>query len=184
MSYLSEFLVFVGASVVLVPLFQKLGFGSVLGYLIAGLVVGPFGLKLIHETESVSHISEFGVVFLLFMIGLEIQPRKLWSMKKHLICLGGSQIILCSALFFILGLSFGLSPLAAAVIGFSLSLSSTAFAIQTLTEKNVFNTEYGRSSFAILLAQDLVAIPALAVIPLLAASEIQSAMTTLNFTSR
>ncbi len=180
MSYLSEFLVFVGASVVLVPLFQKLGFGSVLGYLIAGLVVGPFGLKLIHETESVSHISEFGVVFLLFMIGLEIQPRKLWSMKKHLIYLGGSQIVLCSAIFFILGLSFGLSPFAAAVIGFSLSLSSTAFAIQTLTEKNVFNTEYGRSSFAILLAQDLVATPALAVIPLLAASEIQSSHGTLN----
>ena len=180
MSYLSEFLVFVGASVVLVPLFQKLGFGSVLGYLIAGLVVGPFGLKLINETTSVSHISEFGVVFLLFMIGLEIQPRKLWSMKKHLIFLGGSQIILCSIIFFVICVSFGLSPFAAAVIGFSLSLSSTAFAIQTLTEKNVFNTEYGRSSFAILLSQDLVAIPALAVIPLLAVSEIKNSHATVN----
>lgn len=180
MSYLSEFLVFVGASVILVPIFQKLGFGSVLGYLIAGLVVGPFGLKLIHETESVSHISEFGVVFLLFMIGLEIQPRKLWSMKKHLIYLGGSQIFLCSVIFYLLGLGFGLSHFASAVIGFSLSLSSTAFAIQTLTEKNVFNTEYGRSSFAILLSQDLVAIPALAIIPLLAASRIESSHGTLN----
>lgn len=180
MSYLSEFLVFVGASVVLVPFFQKLGFGSVLGYLIAGLVVGPFGLKLIHETQSVNHISEFGVIFLLFMIGLEIQPRKLWSMKRHLVYLGGLQITLCSIIFYFLGLGFGLNSFAAAVVGFALSLSSTAFAIQTLTEKNVFNTEYGRSSFSILLSQDLVAIPALAIIPLLAAREVQSSHDSLN----
>lgn len=164
--YLTEFLVFIGASIVFVPIFQRLGFGSVLGYLIAGILVGPFGLKLIHDAENVADLSEFGVIFLLFMIGLEIQPRKLWSMRKHLLGLGGLQIFFCSLVFFGLACLFGLSPMVAAVLGFALSLSSTAFAVQNLTEKNVFNTEFGRSSFAILLAQDLVAIPALALIPI------------------
>ena len=172
-SHLSEFLIFIGFSIVIVPLFQKLGFGSVLGYLIAGIIVGPFGLKLIADFENVSHLSEFGVVFLLFMIGLEIQPRKLWSMRRHLLQLGGLQILFCSLAFFALGMYFDLSPAAALVLGFALSLSSTAFAVQTLTEKNVFNTEFGRASFATLLMQDLVAIPALALIPMLAIVQIE-----------
>jgi monovalent cation:proton antiporter-2 (CPA2) family protein len=167
---LKDFLVFVGSSIVLVPIFQRLGFGSVLGYLLAGVLVGPAGFKLVHEAENVSHLSEFGVVFLLFMIGLEIQPRKLWSMRRHLLGLGGFQVLLCSLVFFALGMAFGLEPVAALVVGFALSLSSTAFAIQYLVEKNLFNTESGRASFAILLMQDLVAIPALALIPLLVVS--------------
>lgn len=171
-SYLTEFLVFIGASIIFVPIFQKLGFGSVLGYLIAGILVGPFGMKLIHDGENVADLSEFGVVFLLFMIGLEIQPRKLWSMRKHLLGLGGIQILFCSLVFFGLACLFGLPPLVAAVVGFALSLSSTAFAVQSLTDKNVFNTEFGRASFAILLAQDLVAIPALALIPIFFVSSI------------
>ena len=173
-SYLEQFLIFIGFSIIICPLFQKLGFGSVLGYLIAGIVVGPFGLKLIASSEDVSHISEFGVVFLLFMIGLEIQPRKLWSMRRHLLQLGGLQVIFCTALFFAIGMAFGLSPSTAAVVGFALSLSSTAFAVQTLTEKNVFNTEYGRASFATLLMQDLVAIPALALIPMMAVATVEN----------
>ena len=148
-----------------------MGFGSVLGYLVAGIIVGPYGFKLIANADSVSHFSEFGVVFLLFMIGLEIQPRKLWSMRRHLLQLGGLQVLLCTLVFFALGTCFGLSLFSAAVIGFSLSLSSTAFAVQNLTEKNVFNTEYGRASFATLLMQDLLAIPALAIIPMLIATE-------------
>ncbi len=171
-SFLSEFLIFVGASIVLVPIFKRLGFGSVLGYLIAGILIGPFGLKLINDTENVHQLSEFGVVFLLFMIGLEIQPRKLWSMRLQLLGLGGLQIFLCSLTFFSLGYLLGLSPLAAAVLGFALSLSSTAFAIQYLIEENVFNTAYGKSSFSILLMQDLVAIPALAIIPALVVTEV------------
>lgn len=167
-SFLLQLLIFIGFSILIVPLFQKLGFGSVLGYLIAGIVVGPFGFKLITASEDVSQISEFGVIFLLFMIGLEIQPRKLWSMRRHLLQLGGLQILFCTLVFSGLCLLFGLSTPAAIVVGFSLSLSSTAFAVQTLTEKNVFNTEFGRSSFSILLMQDLVAIPALALIPMLA----------------
>lgn len=173
-SYLLQFLVFVGFSIIIVPLIQKLGFGSVLGYLIVGIVVGPFGFKLIAASENVSHISEFGVVFLLFMIGLEIQPRKLLSMRRHLLQLGGLQVLICTLCFFGLGLAFGLSTPAAAVIGFALSLSSTAFAVQSLTERNVFNTEYGRASFSILLMQDLVAIPALALIPMIAATQINN----------
>lgn len=172
--YLQQFLIFIGFSIIIVPIMQKFGFGSVLGYLIAGIVVGPFGFKLIAASENVSHISEFGVVFLLFMIGLEIQPRKLWSMRRHLLQLGGLQILFCSLAFFVLGLMFGLPPAAAAVVGFALSLSSTAFAVQSLTEKNVFNTEYGRASFATLLMQDLVAIPALALIPMMAAIKIDN----------
>lgn len=172
--YLQQFLIFIGFSIIFVPILQKFGFGSVLGYLIAGIIVGPFGLKLIAASENVSHISEFGVVFLLFMIGLEIQPRKLWSMRRHLLQLGGLQISFCSLGFFALGLLFGLSPAAAGIVGFALSLSSTAFAVQCLTEKNVFNTEYGRASFATLLMQDLVAIPALALIPMMAIVKIEN----------
>jgi monovalent cation:proton antiporter-2 (CPA2) family protein len=166
---LTEILVFVGSSIILVPIFQRLGFGSVLGYLIAGVLVGPYGFKLIHEAENVAHLSEFGVVFLLFMIGLEIQPRKLWSMRRHLLGLGGLQVLLSSVVFSVLGMALGVEPGQAVVLGFALSLSSTAFAIQYLIEKNVFNTEFGRSSFSILLMQDLMAIPALAFIPAFAA---------------
>ncbi|MES2965628.1 MAG: monovalent cation:proton antiporter-2 (CPA2) family protein [Bdellovibrionota bacterium] len=162
---LQQALVFIGASVVLVPIFRWLGLGAVLGYLVAGILVGPDVLGLIHDAESVIHFSELGVIFLLFLIGLEIHPGKLWGMRKHLVGLGGVQIVSCSLVFFGFGLLVGLDMTTAAVLGFALSLSSTAFAIQTLTEKNQFNTEFGRSSFAVLLMQDLVAIPALAVIP-------------------
>lgn len=165
--FIEQALIFFGSAVVLVPIFRWLGFGSVLGYLIAGIVVGPFVLKLIHDGETVLHFSELGVVFLLFMIGLEIQPRHLWSMRRHLVGLGGMQVLLTSVLLAGVALSFGLSPLVAGVFGFALSLSSTAFAVQTLAERNQLNTEFGRASFAILLAQDLVAIPALAVLPML-----------------
>lgn len=168
-SFTEQALVFIGSAVLFVPLFRKLGLGSVLGYLVAGVLVGPWGFGLIKNAESVLHFSELGVVLLLFVIGLEIQPHKLWSMRKHLFGLGGLQILLSTLIFTTIGLAFDLSLIAAGVIGFGLSLSSTAFALQMLTEKNQFNTEFGRTSFAILLAQDLAAIPALAVIPALAA---------------
>jgi len=170
--FVGQALVFVGATVLIVPLFHLLGLGSVLGYLIAGIIVGPHALGLIHEAESVLHFAELGVVLLLFIIGLEIQPRKLWSMRRQLLGLGGLQVLLCSLLFMAAGLAYGLTPLAAAIIGFGLSLSSTAFALQYLMEKNQFSTTFGQSSFAILLSQDLLAIPALAIIPALAVSEV------------
>ncbi len=171
-SFAQQALVFISAAVILVPIFQKLGFGSVLGYLISGLVIGPYGLKLIEDSESILHFSEFGVVFLLFLIGLEIQPRKLWSMRRHLFGFGFSQVFLCTAVISCVAYFYGLTPVASVTIGFALSLSSTAFAVQTLSEKNQFNTEFGRHSFSILLMQDLLAIPALAIIPSIAATTV------------
>lgn len=174
-SFIQQALIFIGSAVVLVPLFKKLGLGSVLGYLIAGVIVGPFGLALVRDAETVIHFSELGVVLLLFVIGLEIQPHKLWSMRKHLLGLGGLEIGICTFFFALAGVAFGLSLVSAIVIAFALSLSSTAFAVQMLNEKNQFNTEFGRASFSILLAQDLAAIPALAIIPALAAGEAKGA---------
>lgn len=166
--FLAPALIFIAASLLLVPLFQRLGFGSVIGYLVAGVLVGPGGFGLIQATEGATHLSELGVVFLLFVIGLEIRPAHLWSMRRHLLGLGLSQVVLCAVVFAVAACWAGLDPLAAGIVGFGLSLSSTAFAMQTLAEKRQLMTEHGRASFSILLAQDLVAIPALALVPALA----------------
>lgn len=165
--FIQQALVFIIASVIFVPLFQKLGFGSVLGYLLAGICVGPYGFKFIRDSQSILHFSELGVVMLLFVIGLEIQPRKLWAMRKNLLGFGGLQIFLCSLIFSLIALIFEFSFTSALILGFTLSLSSTAFAIQTLNEKKLFHTEFGSASFSVLLVQDLMAIPALAIIPAL-----------------
>lgn len=168
LSLVEQALVFIGSAIILVPIFHRLGFGSVLGYLLAGIIIGPFGLKLISDSQSVLHFAEFGVVLLLFIIGLEIQPQKLWSMRKLLTQLGGLQIILTTAVFTAIGLALNFSLLHSVILSFALSLSSTAFALQTLVEKKQLKTEFGISSFTILLTQDLFAIPALAVIPMIA----------------
>lgn len=162
---LNQILIFIGASIIMVPLFHRMGFGSVLGYLIAGVFVGPYGFRLIRDLESVMHFSEFGVVLLLFVIGLEIQPRKLWSMRKDLIGLGGVQVIVCTMIFALAGMLFSGDVTTSFVLAFGMSLSSTAFAVQSLQARNNFNTEFGKASFSILLMQDLLAIPALAIIP-------------------
>lgn len=164
---LQEALVFLGATVVFAPLFLRLGLGTVLGYLTAGSLIGPQVLGWVRDTENVRHYSEFGVVFLLFMIGLELQPKRLWSLRRTLLGFGGLQIVVCTVAFFLLGKLWDLSSSASFVIGFSLALSSTAFALQTLAERKVLNTQYGRSAFAVLLMQDVAAIPALAIIPTL-----------------
>ena len=166
-SFINQALFFIASAVILVPIFHKLGLGSILGYLVAGIIVGPYGLSLIHETEMLKHFAELGVILLLFIIGLEIQPSKLWSMRRRLFGLGDLQIILCSLVFMAIAKYFGIATIPAAVIGFGLSLSSTAFALQTLEDKSQLGTEYGQSSFAVLLMQDLIAIPALAIIPTL-----------------
>ncbi|MEA9358537.1 monovalent cation:proton antiporter-2 (CPA2) family protein [Bacteriovorax sp. PP10] len=170
-SFINQALFFIASAVILVPIFHKLGLGSILGYLVAGIIVGPFGLSLIHETDMLKHFAELGVILLLFIIGLEIQPKKLWSMRRRLFGLGNLQIFLCSLIFMAIAKYFGVSTIPAAVIGFGLSLSSTAFALQTLTDKSQLDTEYGQSSFAVLLMQDLIAIPALAIIPTLSQDE-------------
>lgn len=172
--FINQALIFIGATVIIVPIFKQLGFGSVLGYLMAGVLVGPYALKLIHEAESVMHFAELGVVLLLFIIGLEIQPKKLWSMRKELVGLGFLQVGVTTLVFSLIGISFGLSFTMSWILGFALSLSSTAFALQYLIEKNQFKTTYGQSSFSILLAQDLVAIPVLAIIPAILISKVTS----------
>ncbi|WP_415063954.1 monovalent cation:proton antiporter-2 (CPA2) family protein [Bdellovibrio sp.] len=158
-------IVFLGSSVLLVSLFQRMGLGSILGYLAAGILIGPQMSGLITDVKYTQSLSEFGVVFLLFLIGLELQPKKLWSLRKTLLGFGGLQILFGSIVFAFVAYLFGLSGAASAVVGFALSLSSTAFSLQSLSEKKVLNTEFGRASFAILLMQDVVAIPALAIIP-------------------
>lgn len=162
---LQEALVFLGAAVLLVPLFLRLGLGTVLGYLTAGSLIGPHVLGWVKDYESVRVYAEMGVVFLLFVIGLELQPKRLWAMKRNLLGFGGMQVFLCTLVFFLIGRAVGFSSAASFVIGFSLSLSSTAFALQTLQERKVLNTQQGRGAFAILLMQDVLAIPALAIIP-------------------
>lgn len=164
---LQEALVFLGAAVILVPLFLRLGLGTVLGYLTAGSLIGPQILGWVSDSESVRHYSEFGVVFLLFIIGLELQPKRLWNLRRTLLGFGGLQVAICTIAFFLLGKLWGITSSASFVIGFSLALSSTAFALQTLSERKVLNTQYGRSAFAVLLMQDVAAIPALAIIPAL-----------------
>lgn len=178
---LNQILIFIGASIIMVPLFHRMGFGSVLGYLIAGVFVGPYGFRLIRDLESVMHFSEFGVVLLLFVIGLEIQPRKLWSMKKDLIMLGGVQVFACTLIFTFVGLLLSESLTTSIVLSFGMSLSSTAFAVQSLQARNNFNTEFGKSSFSILLMQDLLAIPALAIIPSLSTKTGETGETSLSY---
>lgn len=161
-------LIFLTFSVVLVPLSKRFGFGSVLGYLVAGMLIGPSAFNLVHGSEDLAHFAELGVVFLLFLIGLELQPTKLWEMRRNLSVLGLGQILsstllLSVAIHFILGLS----PVVAGVIGFSLALSSTAFSLQSLIEKGELKTQYGQATFSVLLMQDIVAIPVLALLPLI-----------------
>lgn len=169
--FIQNSLVFLASAVVCVPLAKKVGLGSILGYLIAGSIIGPYGFGLITDVQSILQFAELGVVLLLFLIGLELKPSRLWVMRRSIFGLGTAQVIATTLLMglaaWILGFGFGPSVL----IGFALSLSSTAFALQTLGENKQLNTEYGRTSFAILLFQDLAVIPALALIPLLAPVE-------------
>jgi monovalent cation:proton antiporter-2 (CPA2) family protein len=163
------FVVFLAAAVIVVPLSKWLGMGSVLGYLIAGSIVGPWGFHFISDVEGIMHFAEFGVVLLLFIIGLELKPSRLWVMRKHVFGSGGLQVGLSTVLFAVIGSAFGLSMQTALLVGFTLSLSSTAFVLQILAERNQLNTEFGRLSFAVLLFQDIATIPILALIPLLGA---------------
>lgn len=155
---------------VVVPLFKRLGLGSVLGYLAAGAAIGPSGLGLVEHVEDTLHVAEFGVVLLLFVIGLELQPKRLWEMRAGVFGLGSAQVMVTSLLLALGGWLLGLPPAGALVVGFALSLSSTAFVLQVLGERLELTAPHGRASFKILLFQDLAAIPVLAAIPLLTGS--------------
>lgn len=160
-------LLFLVAAITLVPLFKKAGLGSILGYLAAGVLLGPTGLHLLKDVNGLMHFAEFGVVMLLFLIGLELKPAKLWGMRKSLIGLGLVQVVLTSVALFLVLIFVGYSWAISLLIAVSLSLSSTAFALQVMSEKNQLKTQFGQNAFAILLFQDLMAIPLLAVVPVL-----------------
>jgi glutathione-regulated potassium-efflux system protein KefB len=163
-------LVFLLAAVVSVPLFRRLGLGAVLGYLAAGVAIGPDGLRAVTDPERVLAASEFGVVMLLFVIGLELSPARLWVMRRQVFGLGGLQVAVSALLLACVAGLYGLGWKADLVIGLGLALSSTAVGLQLLAERKELQTGHGRLAFAVLLFQDLVAIPLLALIPLLGAA--------------
>jgi glutathione-regulated potassium-efflux system protein KefB len=167
MSLIAQITVFLGATVLAIPLFRRLRLSSILGYLAAGVVIGPWGLRIIQDTEGVMHTAEFGVVMLLFVIGLELQPSRLRAMRKAVFGLGLAQVLLTTAVFALIALALGLRANAAFVTAFALSLSSTPLVLQLLAERQQLNTHHGRSSFAILLFQDIAVMPMLAILPLL-----------------
>ena len=169
---LFEALIFLGAAVIAVPISKQLGLGSVLGYLIAGIVVGPVLGLIGDEAQEIQHVAEFGVVMMLFLVGLELEPEKLWELRHKLFGLGGLQVLLTASLFTGGALFFGLSFSEALVVGMLLSLSSTAIVLQSLNERGLMTSTGGQSSFTVLLFQDIAVIPMLAVIPLLAAPEL------------
>ena len=160
--------VYLTAAVVAVPLAARFGMGSVLGYLLAGVVIGPLLGLVGSETQDVQHFAEFGVVMMLFLIGLELEPRHLWDMRRELLGLGGLQISISTAAFTGIAMGFGLPWQTALATGLILALSSTAIVLQTLSEKGLMRTRGGRSTFSVLLTQDIAVIPMLAALPLLA----------------
>ena len=170
MHLLEQAAVFLITAVLLVPLFQRLKLGAVLGYLGAGMLIGPWGLGMIGEVESTLQFAEFGVVLLLFLVGLELQPSRLWVLRRPVFGLGGTQVLATGAALFALGLAFGLSWQAALVAGFGLAMSSTALVLASLAERKQLATRHGREAFAVLLFQDLSVIPLLALLPLLSDS--------------
>jgi monovalent cation:proton antiporter-2 (CPA2) family protein len=163
---LAQVAILLTAAVVAVSLFRRMKLSSVLGFLAAGLVIGPWGLRLITDVSSILHASEFGVVLLLFIIGLELQPTRLWVMRRTVFGLGSVQVLSCSLILGGAVWWLGLPPMAAAVVGFGLSLSSTPLVLQILAERDQLKTQYGRAAFSILLFQDLAVLPMLAVLPL------------------
>jgi monovalent cation:proton antiporter-2 (CPA2) family protein len=170
MSLLQESVIYLLAAIVLVALSRRLGFGSVLGYLAAGIIIGPFGFGFIHDPEHILHFAELGVVFLLFVVGLELQPSRLWVLRKMVFGLGSAQVIISAAILAAIAWSLGLGTTPAIVIGCVLALSSTAFVLQMLAEKKELTTSHGRAAFSILLFQDLAAIPLIAILPTLGAA--------------
>ena len=168
-------LVYLAAAVICVPIAKRFGLGAVLGYLIAGALIGPWGLGFISDVESTMHFSEFGVVLMLFVIGLELEPKRLMTMRKSVFGGGTLQMALCGIVLSGGAMLLGLDWKASLVVGAALALSSTAIAVATMTERNFLPTPTGQAGFAILLFQDIAAIPLLAIIPLLGAQTIANA---------
>jgi glutathione-regulated potassium-efflux system protein KefB len=157
--FLIKALIYLGAGVIAVPIFKRLGLGSVLGYLAAGMVLGPWGLKLVSKPEAVLHFAEFGVVLLLFLVGLELNPQRLWNMRRPIFGMGAAQVIGTIAAVTAIGWALNQKLTIAVVAGMGIAMSSTAIVLATLQEKRLLATPGGQASFSVLLFQDLAVIP-------------------------
>jgi CPA2 family monovalent cation:H+ antiporter-2 len=178
-TFFFQAMIYLAGAVIMVPIAKRLGLGSVLGYLLAGIIIGPAFLGLIGtEGHDIMHFAEFGVVMMLFVIGLELEPERLWRMRKKIAGMGGLQVAGTTLVLTSAALPFGLDWKTALVLGMIISMSSTAIVMQTLNEKGWIKTVAGRSSFAVLLFQDIAIIPMLALLPLLASKELQQAAVT------
>jgi monovalent cation:proton antiporter-2 (CPA2) family protein len=157
--FLYQALIYLAAGVIAVPVFKRLGLGSVLGFLAAGMVIGPWGLKLVSKPEAVLHFAEFGVVLLLFLVGLELNPQRLWQMRRPIFGMGATQVVSTIAAVSAIGLGLGLPWNIAVVAGMGFAMSSTAIALATLQERRLLTTPGGQAGFSVLLFQDLAVIP-------------------------
>jgi glutathione-regulated potassium-efflux system ancillary protein KefC len=166
-AWLTNSLIYLAAAVIAVPLAKKLGLGSIIGYLAAGMAIGPWGLGLVTNVQDILHFAEFGVVLMLFLVGLELEPERLWELRRPIFGWGSAQVAACAVLIAGVAMAFGVSWQISLVAGLGLALSSTAIALQAMGERNLMPTSSGRAGFSILLFQDVAAIPILALIPLL-----------------
>jgi monovalent cation:proton antiporter-2 (CPA2) family protein len=169
---LTTLVVLLAAATIAVPLTRRAGFGSVLGYLLAGIAIGPAGLRLITDIDAIASIAALGVVMLLFLIGLEVRPQRLWVMRRSVFGLGTAQVVISGVVLAVLAHAAGIAWQSAVVLGAGLAMSSTAIVLPMLAERDLLTTQAGRDTFAVLLFQDLAFIPLVALVPLLASSSI------------
>jgi glutathione-regulated potassium-efflux system ancillary protein KefC len=167
---LEQALVYLAAAVIAVPVCRRLGLGSVLGFLIAGMAIGPWGLRLIPDPGTVLQFAELGVVLLLFLVGLELDPRRLWALRRPIFGMGGTQVALTVIVFTAIGRLFGLAWPVALATGMGLAMSSTAIGLATLAEKSLLPTPGGQASFSVLLFQDIAVIPLMLILGMLSAT--------------
>ena len=168
-AWLVNSFIYLAAAVIAVPVAKKLGLGSIIGYLAAGIAIGPWGLKLVTNVQDILHFAEFGVVLMLFLVGLELEPKRLWNLRRPIFGWGSAQVLGCAVVLTGVAMAFGVGWKIAIVAGLGLALSSTAIALQAIGERNLMPTSSGQAGFSILLFQDVAAIPILALLPLLGA---------------
>ena len=178
--YLIDILALLLATVTVVPIFHAIRLGAILGYLTAGAILGPWGLGIITEIEEIRHLAEFGVIFLLFVLGIELKPEKLWQMRNLVFGLGLSQLLVTATLLYGISIFLGIKQYDAIIIGFGLALSSTAFCLNLLAERGGIATTMGQRAFSILLLQDIAVVPLLALVSMLAGGDISASESGLN----
>ena len=173
-AWLLNSLIYLSAAVIAVPISKALGLGAIIGYLAAGIAIGPWGAGLVTNVEDILHFAEFGVVLMLFLVGLELEPRRLWSLRRSIFGWGAMQVLGCTALLMLVAMACGVGWRLSLVGALGLALSSTAIALQVMEERNLLPTPSGQAAFSILLFQDVAAIPILALLPLLGAASGQN----------